>query len=119
MPAALRRSPGNTPAALIAFSANAQMNRVVIVGSAARAADKKESRGPVLPRLSLTSCGRVVYCFCCPRTPRLESISTLIWRGFVSAFLGRTMRSTPSRLCAVTCSNSTVVGKVKLRLKLP
>jgi hypothetical protein len=33
--------------------------------------------------------------------------------------LGRKMRSTPSRLCALTFPASTVEGSVKLRLKLP
>src|SRR5436853_5262395 len=59
------------------------------------------------------------YCFCLPCAPRFESASTLIWRGFVSAFLGRKMRSTPSRLCAVTFAVSTVEGRVNLLPKLP
>jgi hypothetical protein len=33
--------------------------------------------------------------------------------------LGRKMRSTPSRLCAVTFPASTAVGSVKRRLKAP
>src|SRR6266481_550484 len=59
------------------------------------------------------------YCFCFPCPPRLKSVCTLIWRGFVSAFLGRKMRSTPSRLCAMTFPVSTVVGSVNLLAKLP
>jgi hypothetical protein len=59
------------------------------------------------------------YCFCFPCPPRLESICTLTWRGFVSAFLGRKMRSTPSRLCAVTFPISTVEGSVNLLAKAP
>src|SRR3989442_4819944 len=59
------------------------------------------------------------YCFCFPCMPRPESACTLIWRGFVSAFLGRKMRSTPSRLCAVTFSVSTFEGSVNLLAKLP
>src|SRR5213076_2531846 len=59
------------------------------------------------------------YCFCFPCAPRFESVCTLIWRGFVSAFFGRKIRNTPSRLCAVTFVVSTVEGSVNLRPKLP
>src|SRR5258705_4635265 len=59
------------------------------------------------------------YSFCFLSPPRLKSVCTLIWRGFISAFLGRKMRSTPSRLCAVTFPVSTVEGSVNLRLKAP
>src|SRR5260370_26043511 len=54
-------------------------------------------RGPALVVRLSCRC----YCFCFPCTPTLESACTLIWRGFVSAFLGRKMRNTPSRLCDV------------------
>jgi hypothetical protein len=60
------------------------------------------------------------YCLCVPGTPTVESAcTTFTWRGLVSAFFGRKMRRTPSRVCAVTFPASTVRGKVNLLAKAP